>query len=100
MQYLSGRSQNSSRMHFWQYTDKCKDGILKYQNENIDKPGRKRKLSLMEEFSIASVRLKTGMFLLYFSERSDVFVSLISKTFTTWIQFLDHELSLHSPFPS
>ena len=39
-----------SRMHFWQGTDKCKDGTLKYQNKNVNKPGHKRKLSLLEEF--------------------------------------------------
>ena len=87
-------------MHFWQGTSKCKDGTLKYQNENVNKPGRKRKLSLLEEFFIVLVRLKTDMFLLDLSERFDVSVSLISKTFTTWINFLYHELSLCFPFPS
>ena len=78
----------SSRMHFWQDADKCKDRTLKYQSENINKPGRKRKLSLMEEFFIVLVKLKTFIFfLLNFSERFDVFVSLISKTYTTWIIF-------------
>ena len=89
-----------SRIHFWQGTSKCKDGTLKYQNENVNKPGRKRKLSLLEEFFIVLVRLKTDMFLLDLSERFDVPVSLISKTFTTWINFLYHELPLCFPFPS
>ena len=66
-------------MHFWQGTSKCKDGTLKYQNENVNKPGRKRKLSLLEEFFIVLVRLKTDMFLLDLSERSDVSVSLFQK---------------------
>ena len=34
------------------------------------------------------------------SERFDVSVSLIPKTFTTWINFLYHELPLYFPFPS
>ena len=63
--------------------EKCKDGILKYQNENMNKPGCKRKLSLLEVFFIVLVRLKTGMFLLNLCERLDVSVSLISKSFTT-----------------
>ena len=46
------------------------------------------------------VGLKTGMFLLDLSERFDLSVSLISKTFTTWINLLYHELSLYFPFPS
>ena len=66
-------------MHFWQGTSKCKDGTLKYQNENVNKPGRKRKLSLLEEFFIVLVRLKTDMFLLDLSERFDVSVSLFQK---------------------
>ena len=66
-------------MHFWQGTSKYKDGTLKYQNENVNKPGRKRKLSLLEEFFIVLVRLKTDMFLLDLSERSDVSVSLFQK---------------------
>ena len=90
----------ASRMHFWQGTDKCKDGTIKYQNQNVNKPGRKRKLSLLEEFFIVLVRLKTGMFLLDLKERFDVSVSLISKTFTTWINFLYNELPLYFPFPS
>ena len=36
---------------------KCKDGTLKYQNEIVNKPGRKRKLSLLEEYFIVLVRL-------------------------------------------
>ena len=51
------------RMHFCQGTDKYDDGTLKYQNENIKKPALKKKLSLLEEFFIVLVRLKTGMFL-------------------------------------
>ena len=66
-------------MHFWQGTSKYKDGTLKYQNENVNKPGRKRKLSLLEEFFIVLFRLKTDMFLLDLSERFDVSVSLFQK---------------------
>ena len=78
-------------MHFWQGADKFNDGTLKYQNKNVNKPGRKRKLSLLEEF-LFSLGLKRVCF--------DVSVSLISKTFTTWINFLYHELPLYFPFPS
>ena len=67
----------ASRMHFWQGKYKCKDGAIKYQNENVNKPGRKRKLSLLEEFFIVLVKLKTGTFLLDLSERFDVSESLI-----------------------
>ena len=29
----------ASRMHFWQGVNKCNDETLKYQNENVSKPG-------------------------------------------------------------
>ena len=90
----------ASKMLFWLGTDKCEDGTIKYQNENVNKSGRKRKLSLLEEFFIVLVRLKTGMFLLDLSQRFDVSASLISKTLTTRINFLYHELPLYFPFPS
>ena len=67
----------ASRMHFWQGKYKCKDGAIKHQNENVNKPGRKRKLSLLEEFFIVLVKLKTGTFLLDLSERFDMSESLI-----------------------
>ena len=69
----------ASRMHFWQSTDKCKDGTLKYQNENVSKPACKRKLSLLEEFFIVLVRLKTGMFLLDLSESLTCLCLLFQK---------------------
>ena len=97
---MLGLEPKASTMHFWQGTDKCKDGTVKYQNENVNKSGRKRKLSLLEEFFIVLVRHKTGMFLLDLSERFDASVSFISKTFTTWITFLYYELPLYFPFPS
>ena len=74
--------------------------MLKYQNENINKPESKRRLSLSDEFFIIFVRFKTGMFLFNLRERFNVSVFLISKTFTTWITFLCHELPLYFPFPS
>ena len=55
--------------------------------------------SLLKAFFIVLVRLKTGMFLLYLSERFDVPVYLISKTFTTSVNFWYNELSLCFPFP-
>ena len=72
----------ASRMYFWQGADKCKDGTLKCQNENINKPVRKRKLSLLEEFFFCF-----GRFLLDLSERFDVSVSLIWKIFKSWLAF-------------
>ena len=71
-----------SRIPFWQGIDKCKDGALRYQNENIHKPERKRKLRFFEELFIVLIvllRLKTGLFLLNLNETFDVSVSLFQK---------------------
>ena len=62
-------------MHFWQGTDKYEDWKSEYQNENINKTGRKRKLSLLENSFIVLV----SVLLFDLSERFDVFVSLIAK---------------------
>ena len=53
--------RKASRMHFWQGTGKWKDGTLKYQNENINKLGRKRKLSLLEVFFPRRLRRKLNV---------------------------------------
>ena len=74
-------------MHFWSSTSKFKDGTLKYQDENISKLERSKKASLLEQFFIVLLRLKTGLFLLDLSEKSDASISVISKMFTLWIVF-------------
>ena len=85
-------------MHFWSSTGKFKDGTLKYQNENISKLERSKKSSLLEQFFIVLLTLKTGLFLLDLSEKFDASTSVISKIFTLWIVFLYHDLPLHFPF--
>ena len=77
----------TSRIHFWSSTSKFKDGTLKSQNENINKREYTRKLSLLGQFFIVLVRLKTGLFLLNLSEQFDASISFISKIFTSWIVF-------------
>ena len=77
----------TSSMHFWSSTGKFKDGTLKYQDENISKLERSKKPSLLEQFFIVLLRLKTGLFLLDLSEKSDASISVISKIFTLWIVF-------------
>ena len=56
------------------------------------------KESSVEDVFYCLVRLKTGMFLLDLSERFDVPVYLISKTFTTSVNFWYNELPLCFPF--
>ena len=86
---------NSGRM--WENTDQKKAPYLdtfhavlpKCQNKNINKPGRRRKLSfrsfnsfnpsIKKEFFIVLVRLKTCIFFLDLSERFGMSATLISK---------------------
>ncbi|XP_060579364.1 uncharacterized protein LOC132736278 isoform X2 [Ruditapes philippinarum] len=46
------------------------------------------------------VRLKVGLFVKDISERFGISQGYFSKIFTTWINFLHHELPLLFPFPS
>ena len=64
------------------------------------KPGPKRKLSLLEEFVLVLMRQKVGLFLNDHADRFGMSMAQSSKIFTTWINFLYHELPLSFPFPS
>ena len=41
--------RKDSRLYFWQGIDKYENGISKYQKENINKLGCKRKLTLLKQ---------------------------------------------------
>ena len=64
------------------------------------KPGRKRSLSHKQEFFIVLLRLKVGLFVNDIADRFNISPGHVSKIFTTWINFLYHELPLLFPFPS
>ena len=64
------------------------------------KPGRKRSLSRKQEFFIVLLRLKVGLFVNDIADRFNISPGHVSKIFTTWINFLYHELPLLFPFPS
>ena len=64
------------------------------------KPGRKRGLTLMDEFFLVLVRLKVGLFVNDLADRFHISPGYVSKIFTTWINFLYHELPQLFPFPS
>ena len=71
-----------------------------YQTKKRGKPGPKRKLTLLNEFFLVLMRLKVGLFIEDLADRFQVSTSLVSKTFTTWINVLYCELPLLFPFPS
>ena len=61
------------------------------------KSGPKCKLCYIEEFVLVLMRLKVGLFVNGLADRFCMSSRHVSKIFTTWINFLFHELPL---FPS
>lgn len=92
------------RIHYWTGPSSLKKdvGNLNYQTSknNFLKPGRKRSLSLLDEFFLVLLRLKVGLYVADIADRFNISASHVSKIFTTWINFLYHELPLLFPFPS
>ena len=70
-----------------------------YQTQG-GRPGSKRKLSLKEQLFMVLIRLKVGLCVRDLSERFEISQSQFSKTFTTWINFLNAELPLLFPYHS
>ena len=92
------------RVHYWTgpKTFETIKEQLQYQSADMfrSKPGSKRSLSLLEEFFIVLLRLKVVLFLGDIADRYHISSGHVSKIFTTWINFLYHELPLLFPFPS
>ena len=88
----------ASGMHFWQGTNKCKNRVLKYQNENINKPGRKKKFLVGKVFNCYSYTYNSC----FQSFKWKVWCIGIPyfKNFCYMDTFLYHELPLYFPFPS
>lgn len=97
LKYLETKAD---RLQYWRGKSEVSD-TKPYQTQGLDsKPGQKRKLSIADEFFIVLLRLKVGLFVRDISERFNISQAQFSKTFTTWIHFLYHELPLLFPFPS
>ena len=64
------------------------------------KPGKDRKIPLIEEFFAVLVRLKVGLILTDISSRFGISEGHFSKIFDTWIKFLSCELEALIRFPS
>ena len=89
------------RIHYWRGPTSSKVSDLSYQQSSqSQKPGPKRSLSQLEEFIFVLMRLKVGLFMNDLSDRFGISTGHASKIFTSWINFLFHELPLLFPFPS
>ncbi|CAN7943187.1 unnamed protein product [Ixodes hexagonus] len=78
-----------SQMQYWSRSQKS--------NET---KGRPRELELIEEFFMALVRLRTGMAGREMARNFGVHEGTVSRVFSTWINFLQRELSTLTRFPS
>ncbi|XP_033726625.1 uncharacterized protein LOC117341433 [Pecten maximus] len=90
--------KKAEKLQYWRGQSEVSETKL-YQSKG-SKPGQKRKLSLKEEFFIVLLRLKVGLFVRDISERFNISQGQFSKVFTTWVNFLYHELPIMFPFPS
>ncbi len=55
---------------------------------NGNKPGRRRKLSMLNEFFMVLIRMRVGLFELDLAHRFDVHVSTVNRICTSWINFM------------
>ena len=64
------------------------------------KPGRKRKLALIDDLFAVLMRLRLGLLLEDVADRFGVSPATMSRLFITWVVFLAKELRLLFPWPS
>lgn len=77
MQYWKGSSKTSHERY-----------SLRFPGRPVKKPGRKRKLSIEDEFFLTLVRLRTGLLIVDLAARFNISTFSASSIFTTWINLL------------
>ena len=75
------------------YVNSATEDLEFSASSNVDgsqenKPGRRRKLSTLDEFFIALVRMRLGLFQLDLAHRFRVHVSTVNRICISWINFL------------
>ena len=89
------------RMQYWRGPKSTRNPDPSYQQTRTSsKPGPSRSLSHLEEFILVLMRLRVGLFMNDLADRFGISIGHASKIFTTWINFLFHELPLLFPFQS
>ncbi|XP_078665089.1 LOW QUALITY PROTEIN: uncharacterized protein LOC144907664 [Branchiostoma floridae x Branchiostoma belcheri] len=87
------------KLQYWRGTGNGSNNKA-YQRPGRRKPGPIRKCNLLDEFFLVMVRLKVGLFTKDLAIRFGISESTVSRVFTTWINFLSHEIPLLFPTPS
>lgn len=98
MAYYNYIEPKASKLQYWRSTSPSPSPS--YQVSGNKKPGPKRKFSTLDELFMVLVRLKLGLFVFDICDRFLISPGHFSKIFTTWINFLYHDLKQLFPFPS
>ena len=70
------------------YWDTNKGKKVNFQEKPVKKSGKKRSLTIFQEFILTLVRLRLGLLVQHLSDVFAISNSSVSKVFTTWICFL------------
>ena len=70
------------------YWDTNKGKKVNFQEKPVKKSGKKRSLTVFQEFILTLVRLRLGLLVQHLSDVFAISKSSVSKVFTTWICFL------------
>ena len=86
-------------MSYWRGPRSFEASKNKEERQDSDvKGGQKRALPNFEVFILVLICLKVGLFLTDLGDRFGISTGHASRIFTTWINFLYHELPLLFPF--
>lgn len=89
---------NASKMKYWTRQSSSLD--KSWQQGGKRKPGKPRKLTLFQEFTLTLLRLRLGLNTYVLGMLFGISQSLVSSIFTSWISFMEQELSPLLKWPS
>lgn len=82
------------------YVTSSNDDFLTPLNNQRNKPGRRRKLSTLDEFFMVLVRMRLGLFELDLAHRFGVHVSTVNRICISWINFMYLKFGYLNMWPS
>lgn len=89
---------NASKMKYWTRQSSSLD--KSWQQGGKRKPGKPRKLTLFQEFTLTLLRLRLGLNTYVLGMLFGISQSLVSSIFTSWISFMEQNLSPLLKWPS
>lgn len=82
------------------YVTSSNDDFFTSLNNQRNKPGRRRKLSTLDEFFMVLVRMRLGLFELDLAHRFGVHVSTVNRICISWINFMYLKFGYLNMWPS